>query len=192
MKNSNYTSWDRTSDLPICGKVVSLTHRPPLPPEMLLVLISFKGWVDPRAIVRSEGFFVHEKFQLHQLGSNQRPSDLYHSTLTTVPPRSPTSITTSPIYYDYTSSQHVSTLKWPSSESIFDTFQQQVQQNESPDVKFNLGCNLYCVPQQPYDSTVAWLHFTTRYILMLYVPCTVQVLICNINCTCTNIYIYRV
>jgi hypothetical protein len=38
------------------GKVVSLTHRPHLPQEILLVPISVKGRVDPRAIVRSEGF----------------------------------------------------------------------------------------------------------------------------------------
>jgi len=37
------------------GKVVSLTHRPPLPQEMILLLISVRGRIDPRAIVRSEG-----------------------------------------------------------------------------------------------------------------------------------------
>jgi hypothetical protein len=37
------------------GEVVSLTHRPPLPPGMFLVLIFTRGWVDPRAMERSEG-----------------------------------------------------------------------------------------------------------------------------------------
>ena len=37
------------------GEVVSLMHRPPLPPEMFLVLIFTRDWVDPRAMVGSEG-----------------------------------------------------------------------------------------------------------------------------------------
>ena len=37
------------------GDVVKLMHRPPLPPEMFLILLFTRGWVDPRAMVRSKG-----------------------------------------------------------------------------------------------------------------------------------------
>jgi hypothetical protein len=33
---------------------VNLTHRPPLPPGMFLVIIFTRGWVDPRAMEQSE------------------------------------------------------------------------------------------------------------------------------------------
>jgi len=36
------------------GGKVSTTHRPPLPQEISLLVISLRGWVNPRAIVRPE------------------------------------------------------------------------------------------------------------------------------------------
>ena len=45
-------SWHSARD---GGEVVSLTHRPPLPPGMFLVLIFTRDWVEPRTVVRSEG-----------------------------------------------------------------------------------------------------------------------------------------
>ena len=42
-------------------KVISLTHRPPLPPKQPLVLASGTGWLDPRAIKFGE--VTRKKFQ---------------------------------------------------------------------------------------------------------------------------------
>jgi hypothetical protein len=54
------------------GKVVTLTHRPSLPPGVLLVLV-FRGWVDSRAH-GSVGSFGKNP-QRHHWGSIPRPSD---------------------------------------------------------------------------------------------------------------------
>jgi len=51
------------------GKVVSLTHRPHLPPFLLEAESTPGPWCN-----RED--YVNEKFQWHHLESNQRPSDL--------------------------------------------------------------------------------------------------------------------
>jgi hypothetical protein len=51
------------------GEVVSLTRRRPLP---FLVLISVRGLVDPKAIVRLEGLGQLKKISSYLIGSRTR------------------------------------------------------------------------------------------------------------------------
>jgi len=53
------------------GKVVSLTHRPLLTQETILVLISVRGWNYPQT-----------KSQWHHRESNPRPSGMYRGAST--------------------------------------------------------------------------------------------------------------
>jgi len=75
------------------GKVVSPMHRLPLPPqEIFLVLISFRGWVDPRAIVRPEGL-CQMKNSNDTIGNRTRDLPACSTVpQPTVPPRAPSNV----------------------------------------------------------------------------------------------------
>jgi hypothetical protein len=75
------------------GKVVSPTRRTPLTPENFLVLISVRGRVDPRAIVRLEELGKLKKFTSSGTRNGELPACSIVPQLTTLP-RAPDVVST--------------------------------------------------------------------------------------------------
>jgi len=99
------------------GKVVTPMRRPPFTPqEVFLVLISVRGWVDPRAIVWPEGLC---QWKIDTIGNRTR--DLLACSIVpqpTVPPRAPV-VKCAEAYFHQISLHtgilliHCCALRWP-------------------------------------------------------------------------------
>ena len=71
------------------GKFVSPTHRPPLLQEIFLVIISFRFWVDPRALVEPVGL-CQWKIPMTPIGNGTRDFPACSAVpQPTAPPRAP-------------------------------------------------------------------------------------------------------
>jgi hypothetical protein len=83
---------------------IRLTRRPPLPPRNFLVLISIRGWVDPRSIVQLEILGKLKKFTSSGTGTGDLPA------CSTVP--EPATLPRTPCYTVHTRNTQFCLPKW--------------------------------------------------------------------------------